>query len=182
VEERAKCEAPLTMSVTWEPLTSTGDEQIRLNMVMLAEDAAAQRKAMRFYSRLLREMEPDCGLDFAGWLMDSLACSAARITAMERAANADILLLSIHGASRLPHELDAWLDAWSTARTGSGSTALVLLCDRSKETWPGAAATRDCLRKIARSDGIEFFEPGRTHPQVTRGRKTDPGRMAACKS
>jgi hypothetical protein len=150
------------MSVTWDPI-SADDGKIHLNMVMLSEDAAAQNRARRFQSILLREMDGECLIDCKAWLMDALSDPAALPSLTGQAANADMLVLSIHGASRPHHVFDGWLDAWSRDKTEDGHIALVLLCDRSKETWPGAVAARTRMRKIARKSGMEFFEPGNAH-------------------
>jgi hypothetical protein len=90
------------------------------------------------------------------WKFDVLALPKLREMAARDAAEADIIIVSAHGAIELPTEVKLWAEEWLAEK--HHIIALVGLFD-PKEYLNNPV--REYLADIARRAGIEFFsQPG----------------------
>ena len=88
------------------------------------------------------------------WLLSELRVPRLRSIAAQDAAEAQVLIISVHHCEELPAELQSWLELW-LARKKSGPTLLLALLD---PVYLGVSATlRTYLETIAHKAHAEFL-------------------------
>ena len=111
------------------------------------------------------------------WRMDFLCQPALLEQAVEDAAKADIVFLSVHGRNELPAGAISWLNLW-LARKGTEPGALALLVDPSERDSPAAAETLGLLQPPPGRQGWKCFcTRVRFHPGGGTPINGDAGRL-----
>jgi hypothetical protein len=133
------------------------DDMPRFNVVILYEDGPAGRRAKRFYDKLIHELGGECDFNLELWNFQVLGIPEFGASAMEAAAQADMVILSLHGKAGIPAEIKEWIEAL-TGQIIDRPPALVALLDRRKAGGGrGAASTLAYLSSVAKRTGIDFF-------------------------
>jgi hypothetical protein len=142
------------------------EDQQSINVVMVYEDFATGLRAKRLYDDLCRQLETECKLNQSMWKFDVLTIPRLGEAAAEEAAEANMVIVSMHGDDDLPAKVKAWMETWIREKTTSGG-ALVLLCDES-EKESQADAVQDYLRRVADRSGLSFFADPVRLPKLGR--------------
>ncbi len=87
--------------------------------------------------------------------MGELDLLDVRRAAIEAAAIADVVILSVDGSSELPDEIKAWLEEWA-GRLFDRSPILIALFSGAYKKHQ-AALTQDFLGAIAEACGLTFL-------------------------
>jgi len=128
----------------------------KFNVVVIYEDRGTARRAKYFYENLVHELKGECDFNLELWNFQVLAISEIGNSAARIAAQADFLILSLHGKSGLPAEIREWIETWARLIADSNA-ALIALVDEPQTRDCTAASTLACLRSAAEKAGIDFF-------------------------
>jgi hypothetical protein len=90
------------------------------------------------------------------WSFQVLAISEIGNWAARVAAQADFVILSLHGKAGLPTEIREWIETWARLIADSNA-ALIALVDKFQTRDGTAACTVAYLRSVAKRAGIDFF-------------------------
>lgn len=98
------------------------------------------------------------------WLIGDLTRPGVFEVAVQAAAKADVLVVSLRDAGRLPREFHAWIDAWLPRRAGRAG-ALVALIGMPAQLDVQSGRAYQFLAGVARSSGLDFFPRERKLPE-----------------
>ena len=125
-------------------------------VVIIYEDSRAGRRAKYFYDRVIQELEDECDFNLELWSFQVLALPGIGNSAARVAAQADFVILSMHGKSQLSVQTKDWIVRWS-GLIADCQPALVALLDSRATGRVTVASTLDYLREIANQNNISFY-------------------------
>ena len=102
-----------------------------LKAVIIYEDRATGIQAKCFYEDLVYELKRKYDLNLDLWSFQVLSIPKIGDSAAQVAAQADVVLLSLHGNAGLPAKIREWVDTWSRLIVDN-KVALVVLADGSQ--------------------------------------------------
>ena len=104
------------------------------------------------------------GICRESWKVSDLARAFTFADAVQAAAEADVLVISIRDAGELPLLLHVWVDAWMPRRAGRPGALVALIGVPAK---PDALSGRahEYLDSIARQAGLDFLPRERRLPE-----------------
>jgi hypothetical protein len=140
--------------INWQ--TTNMDEKPTFNVGIIYEDRAAGRRAKHFYDKLIRELVDECNFSLELWNFQVLAIPEIGNSAAHVAAQADFVILSMHGKAELPAKTRHWIERWSRLIADS-KPALVALLDQPETRRDTVASTLGYLRNVADRKGISFY-------------------------
>jgi hypothetical protein len=132
------------------------DDMPRFNVVILYEDGPAGRRAKRFYDKLIHKLEGECDFNLELWSFQVLGIREFGASAMEAAAQADLVIVSLHGKTGIPAEIKEWIEVL-TGQIIDRPPGLVALLGKPKAGGGTAASTLAYLSSVANRTGIDFF-------------------------
>jgi hypothetical protein len=132
------------------------DDGPKFNVAIIYEDSAAGKRAKHFYDRLIRELVDECDFSLELWNFQVLAVPGIGNSAAKAAAQADLVILSMHRKAQLSVQTRDWIERWSGLITDN-KPALVVLLDQRGMKRGTVASTLDYLRKVADRKGISFY-------------------------
>lgn len=126
----------------------------RWSVTVVYEDEAKRAEATRFCDQLVKQSWEGAELDLHWWSLAQLQEPNVKKAAVDKATEADVIVVAIHPASDIPLEPDCSMADW-LARRGDHEGILVgLLGD---ETTSEAEEKHLRLRKIARRGGLDYL-------------------------
>jgi hypothetical protein len=149
MELRSEIQMPLT-------LDPDPDDKAQFKTVAIYEDGSTGRRAKRFYDKLILEFEDECDFSLQLWSFQVLAIPELRKLAIESAAQADFVILSLHGKAGLPVDIREWIETWSKLIIGK-DLALITLVDKSTMTDGTNASALVYLKRLANRAKVDFF-------------------------
>jgi hypothetical protein len=132
------------------------DDKSKFKVVVIYEDGPAGRRAKHFYDKLIHELEDECAFSLQLWSFQVLAIPELRESALESAAQADFVILSLHGKAGLPVDIREWIETWSKLIIGKGP-ALIALVDKSTTRGGTNASALAYLKGVAKRTEVDFF-------------------------
>ncbi len=151
------------MSICWHEKSATDayrgpdpDDRPKFNVVIIYEDSAAGTRAKHFYDRVIRELVDEYDFSLELWNFQVLAVPEIGNSAAKAAAQADIVILSMHRKAQLTVQTRDWIERWSALIT-ENKFALVALLDQPGMNRGTVASTLNYLRKVADRKGISFY-------------------------
>ena len=132
------------------------DDKSKFNVVVIYEDGPAGRRAKHFYDKLVHELEDECAFSLQLWSFQVLAIPELRESAVESAAQADFVILSLHGKAGLPVNIRKWIETWSKLIIGQ-DLALITLVDQSTTRDGTNASALAYLKRLAKRTKVDFF-------------------------
>jgi hypothetical protein len=126
-------------------------------VVIIYEGRAAGQRAKYYYDNLICELTSKYDVNLDLWNFPILAISQIGNLAVQVAAKADVVILSLSGDAGLPSEIREWIETWSRL-IADNDPALVLLVDRHQTSKICAAVSY--LQEVADKAGIVFFAEG----------------------
>jgi hypothetical protein len=147
--------------VQFSPVTNPNQpldlvDRPKFNVVIIYEDSAAGTRAKHFCDRVIRRLVDECDFSLQLWNFQVLAFPKIGNSAAKAAAQADIMILSMHRKSQLSVQTRDWIEKW-TRLIADDRSALVALIDQPGMARGTVASTLDYLRKIADRKGISFY-------------------------
>jgi hypothetical protein len=149
MELRSEIQMPLT-------LDPDPDDKAQFKTVAIYEDGSTGRRAKRFYDKLILEFEDECDFSLQLWSFQVLAIPELRKLAIESAAQANFVILSLHGKAGLPVDIREWIETWSKLIIGK-DLALITLVDKSTVRDGTNASALVYLKRLAKRTKVDFF-------------------------
>ena len=136
----------------------TGDEgnKLTLEVMLVHEDLPAGRRGKEVLDQVALNLEPKADFLVNPWNFEMLRNPALQSQAVQDAAHANIVVLSVHGRAKLPAPVRAWLEVWLDHRGGS-PCALVVSLDASVRESSEANPTMKYVHALAWQAGVEVF-------------------------
>src|SRR4051794_7290746 len=119
-------------------------------------DPSSGELANQLCRAMEREFGGDLGFEFGWWTFDRLADSKELHAAAEDAAEADLILFSVHAGNELPRPVQEWIEAGLARRRKTGGAVAILIGPAQAPraaNWP-----IDCyLRYLAERAAMDFW-------------------------
>jgi hypothetical protein len=125
------------------------------NVFVAYEDSGSARHAQEVCDVLFERLGTECKLICQMWRFDALRSAECCTIAAREAAEADLIMISSHGAGELPGEVKAWIELW--LRDKGDLLALVALFDGPLPEAGPDWAVQDYLAGVAERGQISFF-------------------------
>ena len=135
-----------------------------LKVVTVYQDPLTRHWAMELFDRLGRLIDSD-GICRKFWSLNDLAQADDFADAVEAAAEAHVLVISVRDAGQLPRCFHDWIDAWLPNRTGPVGGALVALIGVPLRPNSQSGRAYACLESVAKRAGLDFLPTERKLPQ-----------------
>src|SRR2546422_8956803 len=104
----------------------SGHQPKTLTVVAAYEDARTDARVNEFCRTLGSHLGQTCQLIKHMWLVNELRMPQLRTIAAGEAAEADIVIISVHHAEALPLEVKDWIESWLARKTDHPNTVLAL--------------------------------------------------------
>jgi len=136
----------------------TGDEAdaLTLEVMLVHEDLSAGRRGKEVLDQVALNLEPKADFLVNPWNFEMLRNPALQSQAVQDAAHANIVVLSVHGRAKLPATVRAWLEVWLDRR-GDSPCALVVSLDPSDRESSLANPIIKYVNALAWQAGVEVF-------------------------
>jgi hypothetical protein len=149
-----------TLSRVAERVAAQGEYALRVAMVY--EDPPSHRWGAQVCERVTRLVGQECFFSTA-WPISELGEPHKFPEAVQAAAKADVIVVSVRASEGLPLDLYVWIDAWLPRRT-QGMGALVALIGVPGCTDADSAAALDYLKAVAHKGNLDFLPQERKLP------------------
>jgi len=140
------------------PRVVTGEEQLRLHVLVIYEDFRTGLQARRVLEEVARRLDFEVDLVLTLWRLDTLLEPEMFQQASAEAEAANIVLLFGCGKRELPAAVKQWFLNWLANRGGEPS-ALAVSLDSTARNIPSEIETLDALRAAAEAEGVDVFLP-----------------------
>ncbi len=155
------------------------EDNYALNFVLAYQDRTTQEWAAEIYGRVANLIGKE-SIRVTSWQISNLVRPGFIADAVRAAALADVIVIAVPAAERLPIDLCVWIGAW-VSRRARRPGALVALIGLTRRPDLQAFSTQDFLRMVARKGGLDFFPqervlPGASHRFLRPGDNQIPGR------
>ncbi len=135
-----------------EPFDPTMDVRV----LIACEDSTTAGPACGLLESLGHDCGPDGRLIYRWWNFEVLTIATLREMASREAAKADVIVLTIQHARRLPREVADWMKRCFELRDGRRG-ALVALLDANFSPTDISGGIGLQLRELAASGNLDFF-------------------------
>ena len=146
------------------PIAPAKDEPA-LNITMVCEDLLTREWAAEMWDRVTQIAGKE-NISVASWSVGSLARPEMLTEATLSAVRADVIIIAVSAAERLPMDLCVWFGAWVSRRVRRAG-ALVALIGLPQRRDGQAFSTRDFLQMVAIKGGLNFFSRERALPEAS---------------
>jgi hypothetical protein len=136
-----------------------------LSVVVVYEDAAARECAVTFCDQLVSRFWAKCAFDVSWWPFALLNQAPATEEAAERAAQADLIVLSATPEGDFPLPVKAWVETWLNQR-GDREGTLVGLMEPVAGAGDREGPKHHYLRKAAHRGSMDYLT--QVPPDITR--------------
>jgi hypothetical protein len=131
-------------------------ERPPLRIVVVYDGMADLIRVNEIWSRLVARFKDEIQIVSCAWNFASLRDPQLRERAAFHAGDADLIVLSASGRSKLPDYIRHWIRAWLPWKKGRRD-ALVATLDHESPACAAASPLRNYLRRTAEQSGMDFF-------------------------
>ena len=135
---------------------SSWDPKYPFDLVVAYDDVITRNRALQLCDRLTNKLVDDFDFKCTWWKFDHLRDATLREQAAVAAADANMIILSLHADKDLPVAVKAWTETW-LARKDHGKRALVTLIEGAHPRDQGFCPVQLYLQKVAHMGGMNFF-------------------------
>ncbi len=128
----------------------------------VCEDCSTSARADAFCQTLSRYLSPNCKISKGSWLLSELTPLQLRSVAAGEAAQADLVIISIHHAESLPKGMENWIDLW-LGQKGNRPTVMLALFDSLH--LGSSTSIRTHLEGLAKTENMEFLAQSEEAPE-----------------
>ena len=141
-----------------ERLTAEFDSQLKphINILLLYQDAVSGQRALGLYNRLLQQLLPNYQFHLNALGFDRLRSSEIQDAAVQKAVDADLIIVSAYADRDLPQHIQNCFSLWLDRRTETSQALVAMLCGSPSETVTDSSAY-DYLRRLSDEAGISLF-------------------------
>jgi hypothetical protein len=123
-------------------------------VVAVSEDSSTDARIQEFCRSLAQQLGMPVEVRQQVWLLSELRVPQLRAIAADEAAQADLIIVSVHHAERLPSEVESWIELWLSQKR-IRSAALLALFD---PVYQGVSSSMQAyLRGVAQKARVEFL-------------------------
>jgi len=122
--------------------------------VVLYTDASTGAKAQHLLSRVAHQTRSEGSWQSSLWRFDVMSETPVAEAALERAVDAQLVLLSAESITEPPQWLLDWLESWADRRQGKDSV-VAAWCHHEPHAAPGKGT--ESLRAFASRHGVSFI-------------------------
>jgi hypothetical protein len=126
------------------------------SVVVVYEDAATRERAVTFCDQLVSRYWAKCEFDVSWWPFTMLDQAAAGKEAVERAAQADLIVFSATPEGDFPPSVTAWVESWLNQR-GEREGMLVGLMEPGADADNRERQKHHYLRKVAHHGAMDYL-------------------------
>jgi hypothetical protein len=138
-----------------QQITNQNEVRIPKCVVVVYEAPAIRERAVHFCERLAIEQK-STDIDMDWWSFTLLSHPTMAHNAMEKAANADVVVFAMDARGDLPEEIKLWIEKWLNKR-GEREGALVGLLGNEEGIHDLATFREMYLRHAARRAGMDYL-------------------------
>jgi hypothetical protein len=161
-------------SVAFEPAARPPkNNEAPLNVVMLYQDSLTRHWATELWDRLRHVIGTE-GIWRQSWRISELTDPCVFSDAVEGAAAADVLVVSVRDPGDWSMGLHLWIDAWLPKRAGREG-ALVALIGLPGQPNAACGNAHQYLEAVARKAGLDFLPRERKLPEQPVALSALPG-------
>jgi hypothetical protein len=132
----------------WEP-------KFPFDLVVAYEDRATRARALQLYDHLAGQLLDDYDFKCAWWKFDHLGEPLLREHAVDDAADANMIVLSVNGQKDLSAIGKTWIEGWLPRRDNRKSALVALIAADAPEG--GDPGLLRYLQSVARVARMDFF-------------------------
>ena len=135
-----------------------------LNVATVYQDPLTRHWAVELWDRVGQLISSE-GLSCRSWKISALTDPGIFDQAVQAAAAADVLVVSVRDAGEWPTSLNSWIDAWQPKRGGRAGALVALI---GVPCWPDAkcGSAHRYLETVARESGLDFLPRERKLPEA----------------
>lgn len=137
-------------------LVAGADEKYTVKVAIVYQDEPTRQWAGRVRDRLV-ELVGKSAIHCTGWKIGDLTEPGSYSQGVAALARADVIVVSLHEARRLPSAFYMWVNLWLQVRSGLPG-ALVALVTPAEGLEYGSEETRRYLCALAGQGGLELLE------------------------
>jgi hypothetical protein len=152
--------------VTEMPPGEPNEPQHALRVAIVYQDVLTREWATELWDRV-EQLTDRRKIQCKSWNISELAHDGEFPLAVNAAAEADVLVISVRDTGELPLFLHVWIDAWIPRRRGREG-ALVAILGVPAQPDAQCGYTRDYLEAVAHRVGLDYLPRERTLPNVAR--------------
>ena len=134
----------------------------RLPVSAVCEDSATATRVREFCQGLAYDLGRSCQVAEETWPLSELRMPQLRSIAADEAAQAGLIIISVHHGQSLPEEMQDWIELWLKRRNKHPIVLLALL-DPVYEGDSTSIATY--LKRVATQADIEFVAKSDETPE-----------------
>jgi hypothetical protein len=142
------------------PKSSSLDTTPKFNVVVAFDDQeTSSTSAMRTCDYVISQLGGDIQVRRKVVSFEKPTTPRSRAAAAKDAARADMVIVSTRDQAKLPSEMQAWMDDWSSQRSGEEG-ALVAILNRKDQKQNRAeqpSGIREQLAQLAQQMNMDFF-------------------------
>jgi len=135
-----------------------------LDVVTVYQDPWTRHWAMELWDRV-GQLIADMGVCRKSWKISDLTQALIFGDAVQAAAEAHVLVVSVLDVGQLPTSLCVWIDAWMPNRVGPAGGALVALIGVPQQPDIQSGRAYAYLESVAKRAGMDFVPHERKLPQ-----------------
>ncbi len=132
------------------------NEGYAVNIALVYQDALTRQRAGQVRERL-GEVAGEAAIHCTEWKISNLREPRVYSEGVRALARADVIVVSLYEAERLPSVFYLWVNLWLQVRSGLPG-ALVALVVPGEESHFGVNETRRYLCAVASQGGLELLE------------------------
>jgi hypothetical protein len=126
----------------------------QLTVSAVCEDSSTGARVDEFIQRLFRDLGQQCEIKKGMWLLGELRTPQLRSIGAGEAAQAHLVIISVHHAESLPDEVESWIDLWLRRKGNPQGAVLLALFD---PLYKGSSSSMQArLQEAAKKGNMEF--------------------------
>lgn len=132
-----------------------GKDLMNENVVLIYQDGVARERAVELWDRVAQLVGKDVARCVA-WSIQELSSPEALAKAAAATIHAEVIVVALSAAEKLPPGLGAWIDIWLPQRCRRDG-ALMAVMGVSGQPAPPSDHAQEYLRATARQGGMEYL-------------------------
>jgi hypothetical protein len=146
-----------------QAIRDSNETESALSVAMVYQDPLTRHWATELWDRV-GQLVGQSGICRQSWKISDLADARVFTDAVQAAAEADVLVVSVRDAGDLPANLDLWIQAWVPRRVGRAG-ALVALTGVPPQPDTRSGRAHPYLETVARRAGLDYLPRERKLPE-----------------
>lgn len=126
------------------------------DLVVAYEDRTTRNRALHLYDHLAQQLLDDYDFKCAWWKFDHLTDPSLREHSMDDAAEANMVILSLHARAEIAEDHKSWVESWITLRD-QRKCALVAMIGDGDQASIDSSNLIGWLHNAARLGHMDFF-------------------------